>query len=355
MPLLSQPIQVVRRSATSIFPAKYGRTTWVFAPSTGARQRGISERAGLRGKEMSLLPASEGRGRGEWCRRAERICGSPPPPSPKEAARPQYLLDCARRLGDGAVGADQGFAAVAVPLMLVMRVAPLHGRRLRHFPSSRAEPLRARIPDRGPGALRSRSWSFRVPAARWGAMALPGRLCSVPAAAPPRRGSGPSAPPQAPSRQQLLTDLHRHHRLLPTPAQTPSSGSAPPPASLPLPSPFPHSSPPSPPLPPPSSARPPTLQPARPLPPHPAPPRPAPQPDPPRPTRQAPARGATEPVVRLFRAARGDNTVGPQPPTSTARCRGRGRDTWGVVPVAFRLAGFCGTSGALVQATNGKR
>lgn len=265
---------------------------------------------------MSLLPASEARSV-KWCRRAERICGSPPPPSPKEAARPQYLLDCARR-GDGAVGADQGFTAVAVPLMLVMRVAPSWPACHRGtFPAAglRAAAGGSRTGGRG-AAPRPGAGASGSPPPAGGAMALPAAVLS------PSCGSASEKARVLQLHLRHLRggsfaghDLHRHHRLTATAGSDSSSGSAPPPRlPFPLPSPIP-------PLLPSIASLPPPSLPARrsqPAPASPSPPRPAPPPPratrPARPTRLAPARGATEPVVRLFRAARGDNTVGPQPP-----------------------------------------
>ena len=121
-----------------LFPAKYGRTTWSLRPPALGPGWGHLWESGFKGKDVSTSSfRREGVESGAAAPRGSAVPHHPP--SPKEVARPQYLLDCARRLGDGAVGADQGFAAVPVPLMLVVRVAPLHGRRLRHFPSGRAE------------------------------------------------------------------------------------------------------------------------------------------------------------------------------------------------------------------------
>lgn len=134
-------------------------------PITGGRWGHLSA-SGFQGKR-ALRACMIGREGVEGGAAMPRPSAVPPPSlSPREAARPQYLLDCARRLGDGAVGADQGLAAVSVPLVLVMRVAPLHGRRLRHFPGGWAESgggPRARARGRGP--LRGGGWSLGVPAA----------------------------------------------------------------------------------------------------------------------------------------------------------------------------------------------
>lgn len=70
-------------------------------------------------------------------------CAGPRSPS----SPPRYLLNGARRLGNGAVGADESLgrgtaavAAVAVPVLRVVRVAPLHGRSLRYLGGSRRQP-----------------------------------------------------------------------------------------------------------------------------------------------------------------------------------------------------------------------
>lgn len=125
-----RPFQVGVESAPSmLFLVKYDRAGWSLRSPAPGPVEGIPE-SGFKGGKGSLCSCDRKGGRGGWCRGADRICvrsPSHPPSSAREAARPQYLLDCARRLGNGAVGAEQGLAAVAVPLVLVMRVAPLHG------------------------------------------------------------------------------------------------------------------------------------------------------------------------------------------------------------------------------------